>query len=373
MNRREVLQVGAGLAASTITSRLTQLRAQTRPTSGQGRCEKLLTGSFLFVQHVNLWDGQYADESLTWGPANWKAIVQDMHDIGMDTLIWTNTAFWGRPLFPGPERKIGMRWRAMGCEDPLGVVAEEADRLGMKIFYGIGLRGRCSQVRDYAGLDKPWPESWFIWNTAMAEALVERYGSRPSFAGLYLSYEIDYHELHAELYEKLVKQHLRPAVGKVKLLASPGNLGREVPDSAALPKRIERSGVDILAPQDYGGRPGRLEPALALAKENAAAIAKLRPVMANMGVTLWANCETFDFESTADGRSSCIAGPMERIRGQIEVQADVADKLICYVYEGIMNRRTELVNIGPPSAPRLYRDYVAYLKSTFPGRFDHLV
>ena len=28
-------------------------------------------------------------------------MIAQMHSVGMDTLIWSNTAFWGRPLFPG--------------------------------------------------------------------------------------------------------------------------------------------------------------------------------------------------------------------------------------------------------------------------------
>jgi hypothetical protein len=371
IDRREFLRVGA-IAATAATVRHAFAQPQVRPSPAPARCERLLTGSFLFVQHVNPTDGQYADECVRWRGENWRAMLEDMHAIGMDTAIWTNTAFWGRPLFPGYERKVGLPWRAMGCADPLGEVADAADRLGMKIFYGIGFRGRCSQIRDYAGMDKPWPEEWFRWSTAVAEALVERYGGRPSFAGLYVSYEIDYHELHAELYEKLVKQHLRPAIGRnVKLLASPGNFGREVPDLGVLAKRVERSGVDILAPQDYGGR-GSIETGVESARANAKALAQIGKTLRDMGVAVWANCETFNLEATADSRVACVAGPMKRIRQQIDIHAPVADKLICYVYQGVMNRRTKLVNIGSPSSPQLYRDYVAYLKSTFPGRFDRL-
>lgn len=372
MNRRAILQAGAAALTTGVVGSNRSVRAEASPSTRPSGCPKLLTGSFIFVQHVNLTDGQYADECLVWRAENWRAILQDMHAIGMDTAIWTNTAFWGRPLFPGYEKTVGLPWRAMGCNDPLGVVAEEADRLGMKIFYGIGFRGRCSQVRDYSGLEKPWPEGWFRWNTAVAEALVDRYGRRPSFGGLYLSYEIDYHELHAELYEKLVKEYLRPAVGRsVKLLASPGNLGREVPDLSVLPKRVERSGVDIIAPQDYGGR-GGMDYAKEVTQQNAQALAQVGKALRDMGVAVWANCETFGFESTPDGRSACIAGPMERIRQQIALQAPVADKLICYVYQGVMNRRSPLVNIGAPNSPVLYRDYVQYLKAEFPNRFAEL-
>ena len=76
----------------------------------------------------------------------------------------------------------------------IGIPQDEADRLGMKMFFGIGVRGRVSQVRDYTRMQPPWPKVWFTWNTAMAEALMDRFGKRKCFGGLYLSYEIDFHD-----------------------------------------------------------------------------------------------------------------------------------------------------------------------------------
>jgi hypothetical protein len=252
------------------------------------------------------------------------------------------------------------------CDDPLGVCVDEAEKLGMKMFFGIGLRGRCSQVRDYAGMEKPWPDVWFTWNTALAAALVDRFGSRPCFAGLYITYEIDFRGEEVELYERLIRKHLRPAVGKVKLLASPGNFGMDLHDSQLdeLPKLIERTNIDIVAPQDYGGR-GGMDYARNVVDRQVEAFKRVRRPLADIGVTLWSNCETFGLEQSPEGRTYCIAGPMERIKRQIEMQAPLVEKLICFQYQGIMNRHTDLVNIGHPGTERLYHDYVAYLKQHF--------
>ena len=83
-----------------------------------------------------------------------------MHGIGIDTAICTTTALWGRPFFAGYEKTVGRPLR-FGCDDPLGACVDEAEKLGMKMFFGVGLRGRCSQVRDYAGMEPPWPDVWF--------------------------------------------------------------------------------------------------------------------------------------------------------------------------------------------------------------------
>ena len=171
--------------------------------------------------------------------------------------------------------------------------------------------GRVSQVRDYSRMDPPWPEVWFRWNTALAEALVDRFGDDPSFAGLYIPYEIDFEPNQVELYEKWIGKYLRPAVGKVKLLASPGNIHeahRRTP-LKDFPKALERLGIDILAPQDYGGRSHDVKAAVTMAKRNADALARLRKPAADLGITLWANCELFVLEPNPSRPRTLHPGP----------------------------------------------------------------
>jgi hypothetical protein len=169
------------------------------------------------------------------------------------------------------------------------------------------------------------------------------------------------------LYEKFIRKHLRPVIGNVKILASPGNIGIELPGQRLdkLPELVERANIDILAPQDYGGRSNNTGEAIAIVEKQVAALGKMRKPLADIGVSLWSNCELFDLEGSPDGRSYCIAGPIERIKQQIELQAPLVEKLICYQYQGIMNRHTDLVNIGHPGTDKLYTDYAAYLKDRF--------
>lgn len=372
MNRRTFLNTGTkGLVAAAAVAGVSRksLGDQTAAAgAGGGGCEPRISGSFFDIIHVNWWDAAYwTDTCFHWGEANWRALIRDMHGVGIDTAICGATAFWGRPVFPGYEKTVGKPIR-FECTDPLGVCVDEAERLGMKVFFGIGLRGRCSQVRDYADMSPPWPEVWFRWNTALAEAIVDRFGGRKCFGGLYISYEIDFHDHQVALYEKLVKQYLRPVIGPVRILASPGSLG----DHRALnelPRQLERTGINIVAPQDYGGRSNDIRQALELVRRNAQAMERIGTEVRKAGVALWCNCELFDFEGDPAGRGMCVPGPIERIRQQIALQAPLAEKLLCYQYQGIMNRRSDLVNIGRPDSDTLYRGYVAYLNERFPGRF----
>jgi hypothetical protein len=113
---------------------------------------------------------------------------------------------------------------------------------------------------------------------------------------------------------------------------------------------------------------------------NAAAYAleRLSTPLKEMGISLWANCETFSRECDENGqpfgphgRQVSLAGPIERIKQQIAIQAPHVEKIITWIYPGVMNKRTDLVNIGHPSTDRLYHDYVDYLKSEFPDRFSN--
>ena len=135
MDRRAFLKAGAaGLAASALGTGCTNQKDVVTSDfpSGtiDGHAQKLLTGSFLNVLHSNVWNMAYSDETILWKEENWRAVIRDMYDIGMDTVIWTACAFWGRPFFSGYEWKVGKVIRFMGCEDPLKVVAQsERDEL----------------------------------------------------------------------------------------------------------------------------------------------------------------------------------------------------------------------------------------------------
>ena len=80
-----------------------------------------------------------------------------------------------------------------------------------------------------------------------------------------------------------------------------------------------------------------------------------------VGIPLKMGCEVFSREWGPDGRPICIPGPFERIREQLRMQAPLVEKVICYQYQGIMNRRTERVPIGAPGTQELYDVYAAYL------------
>ncbi len=341
--------------------------------SGDGMAEPIITGSFYSIQMTNIWNAQYwNDECRDWREVNWRALVADMHDVGIDTIINKQMALWTRPLFPDPQMKVGKSLK-LGCQDPAMALAEEAARLGMQVWYGLGMWGRDSEVADYRGLSRPWPEKWFAWNAALAESLMERYAATASFAGFYLPLELSedprhgslrFNDDHVELYTRWIRA-IRPVIGRTQLLASPGILAPG--DYSYLAGQLERFDVDIIAYQDYGGRGGSRPEDYERISRAGEAFELLAPVHREAGVGLWANCETFSRCDPPTWRPVSFAGKITRIKHQLKVCSAPVDKVITWIYQGCWNKKTDLVNIGPPEAQRLYEDYTAYRRTCLGG------
>ena len=329
----------------------------------------IVTGSFFTIQLTNIWNGMnWNDQCKEWKEENWRALVADQHELGIDTLINLQMALWTLPLFPDPERKVGKSIK-LGCPDPAMVVLDEAAKRGMKVWLGLGLWGRVSEIADYRGLSKPWPEEWFQWNRVLAETLVSRYSDMDSFAGLYLPVELSgdpeyggtrFAEENVELYERLISESVRPVAADVPVFMSPAIL--QPGDYSALTKQLERLDVQTIAYQNLGKR-GQSNPEdyerIDLAAE---AFELLAPAHEKAGIKLWANCENFSRCVPRTWRPVTFTGEIERFKHQLRVCSPHAEKVITWVYQGVMNKQTDLVNIGPPEAQKYYDDYVAYLK-----------
>ena len=334
--------------------------------------EARFTGSFYTIQHVNIWDMQYWDDICRfWKEENWRALVGDHAAVGIDTLFSLQMALWSRPLFPDPQCRVGKQL-LMNCEDPAMVVADEAARHGMKVWYGLGLWGRVSEIADYQGLSKPWPDKWFQWMQVLAEMLMERYADTESFGGFYMPVELSgdperesacFREEDVELFARCMRESIRPVIGRTPVFASPAIL--QPGDYSILRRQLDELDIDVMAYQDLGGR-GTAKPEdyerIKLAAET---YEQLAPVHHDAGLQLWANCESFSRCDPPTWRPVAFTGDMDRIAYQLKVCSPPVDKVITCMYQGVWNKQTELVNIGPPEAGKLYEEYAAYLKEDF--------
>ena len=358
--RRTFLQTTSLLAASLPLANLRLPGAEPAAIVPQPRLP-VITGSFLDIQHVNNWDAQYwIDECHEWQDENWDAIVAAMKAMGLDTVILTNCALWGRPLYPANRKTVGLQW-PMPCKDPVGAVIRACERHGLGIFLGLGVFGRYSLN---ANLDlSPEHDTWLA---SMAEDLREKYGHYRALQGFYLSTEAHavkegglFEQADCDKTARFV-QAIRGRVPGAKLMMSPAHLKRPRPQQIdTLQRQLEQLDVDIVAYQDHAGFE-KLYPSLNF-NEAAEGYALIKPLHEKAGQQLWVNCEVFEYtEKRPDGRRICTPCQFERLQRQLLAAAPFADKLIIYQYQGLMNRRTEKVNIGGPGADELHDAYLKF-------------
>lgn len=321
----------------------------------------LITGSFIDIQHVNNWDAQYwVDECRDWRDENWDAIVGDMHGIGLDTVILTGCAIWGRPLYPANVKTVG-RQLPMPCADPVGAIMRAAEQRGMSVFLGLGAFGRYS-----LNANPDLSPEHDTWLGNMAVDLREKYGHLRALKGFYITAEAHgikegglFAQDDCDKTARFVKS-IRERVGEAKLMMSPANLKKPRPEQLdPLLRQLDQLNVDIFAYQDHAG----FEKVYKSLNFYVAAegYELIKPLHEKLGQQMWVNCEIFEYtEKRADGRRICTPCEFERLERQLGVAAPVADKIITYQYQGLMNKRSELVNIGAPGTDALYAGYVQH-------------
>ena len=358
-NRRTILQPPSPPLAPAGLPR-------TRPAAGPPPSHRpLITGSFLDIQHVNNWDAQHwIDECREWQDENWEAIVADMRAMGLDTVILTNCALWGRPLYPANRRTVGLQW-PLPCPDPVGAIIRACEKHGLGIYLGLGAFGRYS-----LNANPDLSPEHDTWLASMAHDLREKYGRYRALRGFYLSAEA-----HAAkgggLFEpadcartaQFVKA-IRERVPGAKLMMSPAHLGRPRPGQRdALRRQLEQLNVDIVAYQDHAGFE-KLYPELDF-NEAAEGYRLIKPLHEQAGQELWVNCEVFEYTAKRpDGRRVCTPCSFARLQRQLRAAAPVADKLIIYQYQGLMNKRSKQVNIGAPGTDALHDAYLRFRAKT---------
>jgi hypothetical protein len=286
-----------------------------------------------------------------------------MKAAGLDTAILTNCALWGRPLYPANPRTVG-RQLPMPCPDPVGAVVRACAQHGLGLYLGLGAFGRYS-----LNANPDLTPEHDAWLAAMAEDLRERYGASGALQGFYLSTEAHaakggglFDQADCDRTAKFVRS-IRERVPGAKLMMSPAHLGRPRPAQLdPLRRQLEQLNVDIVAYQDHAGFE-KLYPDLDF-RAAAEGYALIKPLHQQAGQQLWVNCEVFEYvEKRPDGRRICTPCQFERLQRQLAAAGPVADKIIIYQYQGLMNRRSALVNIGAPGTDELHDAYLKFRAS----------
>ncbi|MCP4640126.1 MAG: DUF4434 domain-containing protein, partial [bacterium] len=151
-----------------------------------------LNGAWVDIYHHDEAEAVPFNEELSkMTDTQWRELVRAMNRVDQNILVMTmmfqnfthvgkhaieTEGYHGKAYYPSKRYPGRM---PIAAEDPLEAILDEADRLGMYVFPGVGM---------YAFFD--FTPASLEWHKAVADELWERYGHHDSFYGWYVSEEI---------------------------------------------------------------------------------------------------------------------------------------------------------------------------------------
>jgi len=275
-----------------------------------------------------------------WGHREWDRDFAAMHAIGIDTVIIIRAGYRDRATFD--SKTLRKRHpNLIASVDQVESFMTLATKHGMKLYFGTYDSGEYWHGGQH--------QKEIDINKAFCEEVIARYGHHKSFAGWYISHEIDtYNDGVMRVYEELAR-FLR-GLRQQPILISPYIKGiKQFPQEAISLDQHRREWemvfsrikglVDVVAFQDGNVEFGDLKDFL----QTNAELAR------NYGLTCWSNVESFDRDMPIK------FPPLEWRKLRFKVDAAVAagvDKLITFEFSHFMSP-----NSIYPAAHGLYDRY----------------
>lgn len=289
--------------------------------------------------------GTFIDEitydipSSNWTNEQWAKDLDNMKEVGMDTLIFIRGAFENKCIYPSkifPSLK-------KDDEDFAGFIIEEAGKRDMKVFFGTYLSNLCWNDGDWVGEIKK--------NKLFIDEVYSRYGSMPAFYGWYIPQESGRNNFNLKETMAGIAALCKDKDPTKKVMISPFFYGNaEVPEPFTPERTVtewaniwEKSGddIDVCAFQDGS-----------VTLENYRDFfGAMRPLCKEKNISLWSNVETFE----RDVRHLYFPISFDLLRRKLELAEGVTDKCITFEFSHFLSPQSIF-----PSARNLnnlYRNY----------------
>ena len=314
---------------------------------------KHIQGTWFTFFQPNGAEGDHINNAmLNWTDEQVRRKVREMREVGIEYIVLgsiakATEAFYKTDLRPQYK---------MGCEDYLGALMDEASEHDMKVFMATGC------FSDEGGnMDKPDEQE--LEFKAMQE-VYDLYGHHSAFYGWYYPYEMwlngDFPEIYIDYINKYVEVSKKIFPKGITLIAPFGTENMLNPKPTFV-DQLKRFKVDAIAYQcEVGVRKVKIEELSALYKS-----LKDAHTQAPNGPKLWADIEVFDFEDQPY-TSPLIPATVERLSKQIAEISPHVEKLLCYMYLGMMSKPGSDVFVGREDAGRYYTEYRDYLQENCP-------
>jgi len=313
---------------------------------------KPIVGTSFVFEQPNQTGGKYWNPMLAKFTAEqWKTLVFDMHEIGMEYLQMVTVAYNGKTYYPS---KFLPRHDYV-CEDPMEAVLSAADECGAKFFISN------DYWSDWAQVEKGMTDeaTWRLREKFMEE-IVEKYAHHKSFYGWYYPHETELHSVmndYAFNYVNRCSKIVRSLTPNALTLIGPYGT-RFAKYNEQYIRQLEQLDVSIIAYQDEVG----------VFKIKAGEAGQYFENLYKMHVKagrarLWSVVEILDYEGVAY-HSPGIPAPFDRVLKQLaDVSPYVEHTIICQ-YQGFMSKPGSIAFAGHKSTEKLYTDYVNWLRGT---------
>lgn len=296
--------------------------------------------------------------------AQWRKLLNDMHGIGMDTVVITQVflndsvrygkhnmekeGFSGRALYPS---KLYSKREPITSHDPLETVLATADELGMHVFLGVGI---------YAFFD--FTPASLKWHTQVTDELYQMYGHHRSLYGWYVADEcfgglLGTEKENAQIAEffRGYREHVRALTPEMPVMMAPNSFYMLKAEKgwAAIMKHL-----DIMCPFGWN----RMEKD----DDQGAEVAKrIQKLCDDAGAHFWMDLEIFLFNRTPRPGKTIRAlypRPIEQITDELR-HYPAFEKVLCFQYPGLMTAPDFTPRLGGDDAVKLFEDYKKFILS----------
>lgn len=307
---------------------------------------KSISGTWFEFRHHNTAEGKYWNEVCkNFTEEQWREKIREIASLNMKYIVLMCTAlktenseecYFETDIFPQAQ---------MVCKSPIEVLLSEAEKNGIKVFVSCGFYGYWRE--PYKNITSPQVKEKAF--KAMRE-LYERYGRYKSFYGWYYPDETCIEGYFLEEFIDFVNEYSAYAhslMPNAKTLIAPYGTNLAIPDEKYI-EQLKRLDVDFVAYQDeVGVRKSTPEQT----REYYKALKKAHDSAGRSEI--WADIELFDFEDITY-KSALIPADTNRVKAQLEAVSPYVEEILCYQYQGMVNKPKTKAYCGSGKSEELY-------------------
>ena len=290
-----------------------------------------ITGTFID-------DITYDIPSSNWSEDQWRADLDHMKSIGIDTLVFIRGGYDGKTIYPSAH--FGTTY----ADDFAGFIFDEAAKRDMKVFVGLYI----STIDWHQGDAK----TEIALNRYFIDEFYERYKDRPAFYGWYVPQETCRNVLNITEVVNGLSYMCKEKAPHMPILISPffyttvtGGDFTPVQHACEWNEIFTRCGqqVDICAFQDGSAPIGTMREFFRETKKLCDA----------HNIEHWVNTETFE----RDVRFMYYPIPFNLLKQKLEQHKEYAEKIITFEFSHFLSPQSIY-----PSAHNLFDRYTEYYK-----------